>query len=262
VTLLHGAPRARSIPHLALQQTPVGTRPVRAFARSHFSRAPASGQPPLLERVSPPSRERGRPGLSRCERRAGARYARFCRPRSLPASVMQATIERRGAALRRPVRPRRPRGATSGALERWPDQLVALMGLGKYRLSAGPTTRRRNGPSPAGRSRSFRGRPPRTTICANPRGPRPSGRGPRRSARGGRPRRPQEDTSLRTLDAIVSRTGRASRNGPRLIPTLMAMHRGHGPHATTSGPDCDQILSHGEHHRARQSRFPPSRFPA
>ncbi len=135
-------------------------------------------------------------------------------PRSLPASVPAGDYLSAVARLEKTGPPASARGAYERALERWPDQLVALMGLGNTAYRAGDYE---------GAERAFR-----RAVLAHPRSAAAHNNLAQTLADldrhdealaearvavglGG----PQEDTSIRTLDAIVSRTGRGEQEWHR-----------------------------------------------
>ena len=135
-------------------------------------------------------------------------------PRRLPESVAAGDYLSAVARLEKTGPPASARGAYERALERWPDQLVALMGLGNTAYRAGDYE---------GAERAFR-----RAVLAHPRSAAAHNNLAQTLADldrhdealaearvavglGG----PQEDTSIRTLDAIVSRTGRGEQEWHR-----------------------------------------------
>jgi len=135
-------------------------------------------------------------------------------PRRLPESVAAGDYLSAVARLEKTGPPASARGAYERALERWPDQLVALMGLGNTAYRVGDYE---------AAERAFR-----RAVLAHPRSAAAHNNLAQTLADldrhdealaearvavglGG----PQEDASLRTLDAIVSRTGRGEQEWHR-----------------------------------------------
>ena len=135
-------------------------------------------------------------------------------PRRFPASVAAGDYLSAVARLEKAGPLASARGAYEGSLERWPDELVALMGLGNTAYRAGDFE---------AAERAFRRATvvhPRSAAAHNnlaqtladlDRHDEALAEARVAVGLGG----PLEDTSLRTLDAIVSRTGRGEQEWHR-----------------------------------------------
>jgi tetratricopeptide (TPR) repeat protein len=135
-------------------------------------------------------------------------------PRRLPASVAAGDYLSAVARLEKVGPPASARGAYEGSLERWPDELVALMGLGNTAYRAGDFE---------AAERAFRRATvvhPRSAAAHNNLAQTLADLDRHEEALaearvavglGG----PLEDTSIRTLDGIVSRTGRGEQEWHR-----------------------------------------------
>src|SRR5260221_9194122 len=130
-------------------------------------------------------------------------------PRSLPASVPEGDYLSAVARLEKTGPPASARGAYERALERWPDQLVALMGLGNTAYRAGDYE---------GAERAFR-----RAVLAHPRSAAAHNNLAQTLADLDRPDEalaearvavglggPQEGKSLPTLESLAFRTRRGS----------------------------------------------------